>query len=242
MWWWKLMEKTPNPLVAKIQFNGIRASDAYRLDYYLNIIRNINSVKLPNIISIYRRKLLEFAKFFEENGLSFFSSDCYLRVIIMIYLDNIMDKCFVDYNRYINILYKFHYFRFFRDLALKILKHSIYVKVDNIRSLQIGDLTSLLDASIDNKLLLSPLLPDTCFSFLNECIAELKALDFDIDDAYLEHIYKACSSLEIISNRLIELQGLEKRVERFNDFISRMKIDLSSTLVDKTNNKNQYRL
>ena len=70
----------------------------YKFDIFIDELERITGFKLPNIYKVYRDITWYFVDYFEKKGINYFGNDCYLRVIIDIYLKKIFNYFLVIIN------------------------------------------------------------------------------------------------------------------------------------------------
>ncbi len=235
------MEKTVDILKRENGFKSKCNNDRLTFDQYVDIIFRASGVKLPNLVTVYRNKIWEFEMFFEEKGIYFFDENCYLRPIVLNFLNNLQSSCYNEIIAYSTVFIKVFRFRCFFKGFLNYLIDNINNKISLISDVSVDDLPDMLETSLDTRFMYTALLPDSCVTFTKECLRELSILGFDSEkDVNVEEILRECDELEQFSSKLIESDGLDSRIEAFNKFVSTADINITSDMIlekedDKTN-------
>ena len=213
----------------------------YKFDIFIDELERITGFKLPNIYKVYRDITWYFVDYFEKKGINYFGNDCYLRVIVDIYLKKIFNYCDIYYSNFLKIAY-YNNVNIVTDIYLKSNLKKINSTIDMMKSITIDDLPYIFELCLYNKFCLLSLLPDTCESFIQESLKELEILGFDLGkEVDLEAINSEGASLKRICEITLANGSIEGNMISFEEFVNSNNIILHSELAENFK-KSQYRL
>ena len=213
----------------------------YKFDIFIDELERITGFKLPNIYKVYRDITWYFVDYFEKKGIYYFGNDCYLRVIIDIYLKKIFNYCDIYYSNFLKLAY-YNNVNIVTDIYLKSNLKKINSTIDMMKSITIDDVPYIIELCLYNKFCLFSLLPDTCDIFIQECLKELEILGFDLSkEVDLEAINSEGASLKRICEIALANGTIEGNMISFEEFVKSNNIILHSELAENYK-KNQYRL
>lgn len=140
------------------------------------ILSRITFLDVPNVMSAYHNKIMEFEVIFEDKGLNLFDERCYLRVVIFLYLDSIVAEACNEYYTmlklsavpYISYPYLLH-------LVSRIKK-----KIAKIRKFSLEDLPIILERFLRVKPLYGVLDKHNALTFVNKSLCDMEALGLDL--------------------------------------------------------------
>ena len=224
--------ETKKELISKLNdFKGKCNIDRIMMEDFNKQLEKSTNIKLPNIINIYRDKVLELNDLFYDKGLNYFSSDCYLRVLTNIYLNIVNCRLYTDLIDLTMKIRQYSFYSIFSDrLADKFYEGKEQTIKNDIRFIQEFNITeypALLEMVIDSDNLLSDLLPDSYLIFVEEIIKELKQLDVDYSNIDMDKLVKTISYREEKSKCLFDANK-DKRMELFDKFKEEYDINITS--------------
>ena len=224
--------ETRKELISKLNdFKGKCNRERVLIDNFNNQVEKNTRIILPNIINIYRDKVLELNDLFKEKGLEYFSKDCYLRVLTKIYFNIINCRLYSDL---IDLTMKIRQYNFYSifsgNLADKFYDRKVQVIKDDIKYIQDFDVLEypeLLQLIFNSDNLLLDLLPDCYSIFIEEIFKELDQLDIDYSNIDMDKLIICINNREEKSKKLFE-ENNSKRIELFDKFKEEYDINITS--------------
>ena len=221
------MKKTQQILERENTFKGNINTARVSLNQLSSIVYRTTGVKIPNYVDIYRNKIWEFECFFEEHGMFFFDDNCYLRVIIIMYLNVLFLNCgnaMIKYSYKVNMLSIFSVL-FKNDRQLKI----IYDNIDLIQKIDVNDLPGFLEKALNSNFMFWGFLPDMFVPFVKECLGELEILGFDLNECInIKKLFSDVQNRALESHFLLKMGGVDKRLQAFETFNSFYNLNIDS--------------
>ena len=180
------METTKEILNRTNEFKRKCNIDRVNIEDFNNQVEKYTNIKLPNIVNVYRDKILELNDIFKEKGIEYFSSDCYLRVLTTIYLN--IYNCKV-YRELIDLVSNIKIYNFISNISDKVAEKLYQKKIkiikenlEYINKFNINEYPELLEIVMNSETILSDLLPDCYELFCTEIINELNKLEVNCNN------------------------------------------------------------
>lgn len=225
--------ETKKELVNKLnEFKGKCNEDRLNIEQFNKQVEKYSRIKLPNIVNVYRDKVLELNDIFAEKGLEYFSSECYLRVLTNIYLNIYNYKLYKDLIDFAVNIKAYNFISNFSDkLAEKLYQNrvkEIREDMNYINNFNINEYPGVMELLLTNDVILSDLLPDCYETFFIEIINELKQLGVDYNKINYEDLMKKITYREYTSQNRLSLDP-NKSIQKFEKFKNEYDIDIDSS-------------